>query len=127
MPRPKLFVISCAALFFLGFRSAINPIYITGHLKNSIKNDILNLIGLTVFVKGDGRILATSSCDEKGKFVMTAVKENGKTVARKKVVVIGQFYGDKMEIKSGLQAGDVVVTDGYQSLYEGQLITTDTK
>ncbi|MEO5593778.1 MAG: efflux RND transporter periplasmic adaptor subunit [Chitinophagaceae bacterium] len=69
----------------------------------------------------------TVQSDEKGKFVMTAVKENGKTVARKKAVVIGQFYGDKMEIKSGLQVGDVVVTDGYQSLYEGQLLTTDTK
>jgi len=69
----------------------------------------------------------TIQSDEKGKFVMTAVKENGKTVARKKTVVIGQFYGDKMEIKSGLQAGDVVVTDGFQSLYEGQAITTDAK
>jgi len=58
---------------------------------------------------------------------MTAVKENGKTIARKKTVVIGQFYGDKMEIKSGLQPGDLVVTDGYQSLYEGQLLTTDAK
>jgi len=69
----------------------------------------------------------TIQSDEKGKFVMTAVKENGKTIARKKPVVIGQFYGDKMEIKSGLQTGDVVVTDGFQSLYEGQLITTETK
>jgi len=69
----------------------------------------------------------TVQSDEKGKFVMTAVKENGKTIARKKQVVIGQFYGDKMEIKSGLQAGDIVVTDGYQSLYEGQLLTTETK
>lgn len=67
----------------------------------------------------------TVQSDEKGKFVMTAVKENGKTIARKKAVVIGQFYGDKMEIKSGLQAGDVVVTDGYQGLYDGQLLTTD--
>ncbi len=69
----------------------------------------------------------TVQSDEKGKFVMVAVKENGKMIARKKPVVIGQFYGDKMEIKSGLQAGDVVVTDGYQSLYEGQLLTTDAK
>ncbi|MEP6748396.1 MAG: efflux RND transporter periplasmic adaptor subunit [Bacteroidota bacterium] len=67
----------------------------------------------------------TVQSDEKGKFVMTAVKENGRTVARKKAVVIGQFYGDKMEIKSGLQTGDVVVTDGYQSLYDGQLLTTN--
>ena len=63
--------------------------------------------------------------DEKGKFVMTAAKENGKTVARKRPVVVGDFYGDKLEIKSGLKAGDTIVTDGFQSLYEGQLITTD--
>ncbi|MEP7277722.1 MAG: efflux RND transporter periplasmic adaptor subunit [Bacteroidota bacterium] len=69
----------------------------------------------------------TIQSDEKGKFVMTAVKENGKTIARKKTVEIGQFYGDKMEIKSGLQIGDTIVTDGFQSLYEGQLLTTDTK
>jgi len=69
----------------------------------------------------------TIQSDEKGKFVMTAAKENGKMIARKKPVVIGQFYGDKMEIKSGLQTGDIVVTDGFQSLYEGQLLTTETK
>jgi membrane fusion protein, multidrug efflux system len=65
--------------------------------------------------------------DEKGKFIMTAAKENGKTVARKKPVIVGDFYGDKLEIKSGLKTGDIIVTDGYQSLYEGQLITTETK
>jgi membrane fusion protein, multidrug efflux system len=63
--------------------------------------------------------------DEKGKFIMIAVKENGKTVARKRPVVVGDFYGDKLEIKSGLKAGDAIVTGGFQSLYEGQLITTD--
>ena len=69
----------------------------------------------------------TLQSDEKGKFIMTAVKENGKTVARKKPVVIGDFYNDKLEIKSGLQAGDIIVTDGFQSLYEGQQITTEIK
>lgn len=65
--------------------------------------------------------------DEKGKYVMVAVKENGKTIARKKMVVVGEFYGDKLEVKSGLQTGDLVITEGYQSLYDGQTITTDAK
>lgn len=69
----------------------------------------------------------TLQSDEKGKYVMVAVKENGKLVARKKAVSIGEFYGDQLEIKSGLQAGDQIITDGYQSLYDGQLLTTDTK
>jgi len=69
----------------------------------------------------------TLQTDEKGKYVMVAVKENGKTFARKKPVIAGEFYGDKLEVKSGLQAGDMVITDGYQGLYDGQMITTDAK
>ena len=65
--------------------------------------------------------------DEKSKFVMVAVTENGKIVAKKKIVTVGDFYGDKLEIKSGLVAGDKVITDGYQGLYEGQLLTTEIK
>ncbi len=64
--------------------------------------------------------------DEKGKYVLVASKENGKWVARKKIIEVGELYGDKIEIKNGLQTGDQLITDGYQSLYDGQLITTDT-
>lgn len=62
--------------------------------------------------------------DEKGKYVMVAVTENGKLVARKRIVTVGEFYADRLEIKSGLQAGEVVIVEGYQSLYDGQIITT---
>ncbi|MBY0482544.1 MAG: efflux RND transporter periplasmic adaptor subunit [Chitinophagaceae bacterium] len=65
--------------------------------------------------------------DEKGRYVLVAVKENGKLIARRKPVTTGELYGNKIEIKSGLQTGDAVITDGYQSLYEGQIITTDVK
>ena len=71
--------------------------------------------------------LNTIQTDDKGKFVLVAVKENGKLIARKKQVVVGELYADTQEIKSGLQAGDQIITDGYQSLYDGQLITTDIK
>ncbi len=64
--------------------------------------------------------------DEQGKYVMLAAKEGAKTVARKRHVVVGELYGERLEIKSGLQSGEVIVTEGYQELYEGQAITTDT-
>jgi len=67
----------------------------------------------------------TLQTDEKGKYVMVAAKENGKTVAHKKVVTIGQLYADKIEVKTGLAVGDQLITDGFQGLYEGQLITTE--
>jgi RND family efflux transporter MFP subunit len=65
--------------------------------------------------------------DEKGKFVMVAANENGKKVAKKRPVTVGLLYGDTLEVKSGLQAGDVLIADGFQGLYDGQLITTENK
>lgn len=66
----------------------------------------------------------TLQTDEKGKFLLVAVTEKGKLRAKKRQVQQGELYGDRIEIKTGLQAGDVIITDGYQSLYDGQLITT---
>lgn len=62
--------------------------------------------------------------DEKGKFVMVAVNEAGKLIARKRTIVVGELYQDELEVKSGLMAGDNLITEGFQNLYEGQLITT---
>ena len=68
--------------------------------------------------------LNTLQNDEKGKFVMIASTENGKLIARKRPVNIGSLNGNLLEIKTGLKAGDVLITEGFGSLYEGQLLTT---
>lgn len=65
--------------------------------------------------------------DEKGKFVLVAVKEKDGLVARKREITVGELYGDKLEVKSGLQSGDMLITDGAQGLYDGQPITTEVK
>ena len=67
--------------------------------------------------------LNTLQNDEKGKFVMVASTENGKLIAHKRPVNIGLLNGDMIEIKTGLKAGDVLVTEGFGSLYEGELLT----
>jgi RND family efflux transporter MFP subunit len=62
--------------------------------------------------------------DETGKYVYVVSKSsNGKTLAHRVVVTIGEVYGEKVEIKAGLKAGDQLVTEGFQNLYEGQNIT----
>lgn len=62
--------------------------------------------------------------DEKNKYLYVVEKTGDKMVARKKIVIVGQAYNGYMEIKSGLSGGDVIVTEGYQSIYDGQSITT---
>jgi multidrug efflux pump subunit AcrA (membrane-fusion protein) len=48
---------------------------------------------------------------------------DGKSVARKKIISIGEVYGNEVEVKEGLKAGEQLITEGYQNLYEGQLIS----
>lgn len=70
----------------------------------------------------------TVQSDETGKYVYVLVLgSNGRSVAKKQTVLIGEVYGNNVEIKSGLKGGEQLVVEGYQSLYEGQLISTGTK
>jgi membrane fusion protein (multidrug efflux system) len=62
--------------------------------------------------------------DEKGKYVMTAVNDGNRLIARKKPITIGMMYGDKIEVVSGIHAGENIITDGYQGLYDGQPVIT---
>ena len=66
----------------------------------------------------------TLQTDEAGKFVLVAVKEGNTIVARKRPVQVGELYGDRLEVKGGLQTGDLIITEGYQTVYDGQVVTT---
>ena len=59
---------------------------------------------------------------ENGQLVYVAVSEGGKKIAKAKTVKTGQSYGGQIAVTQGLQAGDQVVTAGYQDLVDGQQI-----
>ena len=63
--------------------------------------------------------------DDKGKFVYVAASENGKLVARKRMVTTGEFYANAIEILTGINAGEQVVTEGYQNIFDGQALTVN--
>jgi RND family efflux transporter MFP subunit len=69
--------------------------------------------------------ISTLQNDEQGKFVMVAVNENGRLVAKKRRVEVGELYGSDIEVKSGLQPGDTLITEGFQGLYDGQQVMTN--
>ncbi|MGN6297216.1 MAG: efflux RND transporter periplasmic adaptor subunit [Ginsengibacter sp.] len=71
--------------------------------------------------------LNTIQTGQEGKFVLLAGNEDSTMVAKKRVVTIGQFYGDSIEVKSGLQPGDKLITEGFQGLFEGDPIFTGSK
>lgn len=59
---------------------------------------------------------------EQGSIVYVAETEGNKKVARAKVVKTGLSYDGKIEIISGLSTGDLLITQGYQEIVDGQLI-----
>ncbi|HRF17105.1 MAG TPA: efflux RND transporter periplasmic adaptor subunit [Chitinophagaceae bacterium] len=62
--------------------------------------------------------------DENGKYVYVMEKSGDKMIARKKNVNVGEVYNGVIEIKNGLSGGELLITEGYQSIYDGQAVTT---
>ena len=65
--------------------------------------------------------------DESGKYVYVIAKEGEVMKARKKTVNVGEVYSGMIEVKAGLTASDRIITEGYQSVYDGQTVTTVAK
>lgn len=62
--------------------------------------------------------------DEKGKYVYVMEKNGDRWIARKKTVSVGETYNGFTEVKSGLSGGELIITEGYQTVYDGQTVTT---
>jgi RND family efflux transporter MFP subunit len=98
-------------------------------IDNNFRPNLLAQVKIKDYEKKDAISIPVNllQTDEKGKFVYVAVMEAGKMFARKKMVSTGEFYGNNIEVLGGLAAGDILISEGYQSIYEGQLISTSIK
>ena len=59
---------------------------------------------------------------DEGSYVYIAEKTADKFTAKKQLVTPGTANGDFVEIKSGLQSGNLLITTGFQDLNTGQLV-----
>jgi len=59
---------------------------------------------------------------QSGKYIYVAKEENGKLVARRLPVTVGSTYNGLVEITQGITAGDKIITTGFNSLIDGELI-----
>ena len=60
--------------------------------------------------------------DEQNSYVYVVSQEAGKPVAKKRIIKIGNTYNGKVEVTSGLQKNDEVISAGYQNLNDGQTV-----
>ncbi|RIV18243.1 efflux RND transporter periplasmic adaptor subunit [Fibrisoma montanum] len=91
---------------------------------NSLKPNMLAQVKINDLTKPNALVINQNLIQntEDGQLVYVAVNEGGKKVAKARPVKTGQAYGGKIEITQGLQAGDQLVTVGYQDLVDGQPI-----
>lgn len=105
--------------------------YIEARLPSSsdLRPNQIALLKIQDYVAGNAIAIPVNTLqnDEDGKYVMLSVRENGKQIARKRQVQIGELYGSNLEVKAGLQQGDTLITEGFQGLYDGQPIATTSR
>lgn len=91
------------------------------NLGGSLKPNQLAVININDLTKANSLVVSQNIIQktELGDIVYVAVTENGKKIARSKVVKTGISYNGNVEILEGLSAGDLVITQGYQELVDG--------
>lgn len=60
--------------------------------------------------------------DMEGEFIFISEKDNGNDIAVKKYISTGRSSKDKTEIIEGLEAGDFIITNGYNNVSKGAVL-----
>lgn len=93
-------------------------------IDSQLKPNMTALMNINDQAKGNAIIINQNYIQhtEQGDIVYVAVAEGSKKVARSRVVKTGITYNGDIEITSGLQAGDMLIKQGYQDLVDGQAV-----
>lgn len=91
---------------------------------NSLKPNMLAQVKINDTAKSNAVVINQNLIQntESGQLVYVAVNEGGKKIAKARPVKTGMSYGGQIEITEGLNAGDQLITQGYQELADGQPI-----
>lgn len=92
--------------------------------KENLHPNMIAIIKVIDFEKENAIVIPINTVQnsDEGKYVFVAANENGKMIAKKRLVTVNTAYNGMAEISSGLKAGDDLITTGYQSLNDGEVI-----
>ncbi len=127
---PDLGKETTARLTFVG--QTVNPTSRTFMVEASIqkidsqlKPNMTAVLNINDQAKGNAVIINQNLIQhtETGDIVYVAIIEGAKKIARSRKIVAGITYNGDIEITSGLQTGDMLITQGYQDLVDGQVVS----
>ncbi|AEI47407.1 efflux transporter, RND family, MFP subunit [Runella slithyformis DSM 19594] len=90
-----------------------------------IKPNMLSVLNIADINKSNALVIKQNyiQSTEFGDVVYVAETEGNKKVAKARKIKTGVSYNGEIEITEGLRAGDLIVTEGYQDLVDGQVIS----
>lgn len=90
-----------------------------------IKPNMLSILNIADINKANALVIKQNyiQSTEFGDVVYVAETEGNKKVAKSRKIKTGVSYNGEIEITEGLRAGDLIVTEGYQDLVDGQVIS----
>ena len=92
---------------------------------SDIKPNMVSILNIADINKANALVIEQNyiQSTELGDVVYVAVIEGNKKIAKARKVKTGVSYNGEIEIIDGLKAGDLIVTEGYQDLVDGQVIS----
>lgn len=92
---------------------------------SDIKPNMVSILNISDINKSNAIVINQNyiQSTEFGDVVYVAETEGNKKVAKARKIKTGVSYNGEIEIIEGLQAGDLIVTEGYQDLVDGQVIS----
>ncbi|AXE18779.1 efflux RND transporter periplasmic adaptor subunit [Runella rosea] len=92
---------------------------------SDIKPNMLSILNIADINKSNALVIKQNyiQSTEFGDVVYVAEMEGNKKVAKSRKIKTGVSYNGEIEITEGLRAGDLIVTEGYQDLVDGQVIS----
>ncbi len=93
--------------------------------EKGLKPNMLAVITINDYSNPEAITVPQNVVQETGSehFLFVAEERDGGWVARRRTVIPGENYADRIEIREGLSVGEVVVTFGFQNLADGQPIS----
>lgn len=100
------------------FKIKVNLRNKNGH----IKPNVLANVKIRDYVNEEALAIPSISIkkDLKGSYVYVVNQESGRSVVKKKYVRTGKSFEDITEVLSGLDAGDQIITSGFNQVTEGE-------
>jgi membrane fusion protein (multidrug efflux system) len=95
--------------------------------ERGLKPNMLAVVTINDYTNAEALAVPQNIIQDTGidHFLFVAEKQNSDWIAHRRTVTLGENYADRVEIQDGLNAGDFVITFGFQTLADGQIVSVE--